>query len=692
MFFFFVKGKKMLWLLMMLVVTEALVCVPRSLGRTSALLGRSKRPTNEANEDAKDDASPEKRKGSGARAARAALEALVEEETKPEKAKKTKAPKKKKEKEPEEPEEKRVRKEVTTWDEMGLDARLKLRGVAAAESAASAAEMSAAAAALEDEDLRPNSKKYRVAMDASEAAAAAVAFDSSLWPTAYLVGLDLTSRRGAAKLAESRSRREGVNGKVLEAASQTANWSIDDSLGELERLCETARLNVKGSTFQRLEKANGATLVGKGKLQEIAKILLDEKIDAVVFDDELTLAQQRNVLSEFSDCGCDPMKLQVLDRAQLVLQIFSERAKTKEAKTQVALARAEYMLPRLATFMTTGAGMELRGGSSGGRGAGSAGAYLRGAGESQLEMDKRLFTQRIQRLKSDLEDIAAKRMDIRRRKLEQAEELPLVALVGYTNAGKTSLLNALSETAEALYADDRLFATLDPTTRRVSLPGGRVCKLTDTVGFLQKLPTRLIASFRATLEEITDASLLIHVVDSSSDLAKRHVDAVNAIVSELGADDVPQIFVLNKYDMAQTNDVSSLEPDGDQHIVVRTSATNGTGIPELLYHIETALSAMNEPVHVLVPFTEGQLLNMIYTKGTIIDLQHQEAGTQIKARVPHTLRAKLQPFAVHDDDDLLPFDSSSSTGEDLHHHHRESSSSSSELSSSSTEDAASPVE
>ena len=533
------------------------------------------------------------------------------------------------------------RREVKPWEEMGIAARLKLRGVAAAESAAAAAEMAAAAAALED-DYHTGNPYYT--LDASETAAV-TAWNVSTWPTAYLVGIEVTSRKAAAKM-----RTRGISGKVLEAAAMTAEWSVDDSLSELSRLCETARLRVVNSTSQRLERANGATMVGKGKLAQVAASIKEHDVDAVVFDDELTFSQQRNIMGELADHGCDPARLQVLDRTQLVLQIFSERARTREAKTQVALARAEYMLPRLATFMTTGAGMELRGGSAGdgGSSGGGAGAYLRGAGESQLEMDRRLFTKKIQRLKNDLEDVAAKRLASRKRKLEQADDLPLVAIVGYTNAGKTSLLNALSETTEALYADDRLFATLDPTTRRVALPGGRACKLTDTVGFLQKLPTRLIASFRATLEEITDASLLVHVVDSSSVLAQRHVAAVNAIVAELGCADIPQIRVLNKLDKSSDED--------DDHttalsigarVVARTSATRGDGIEELLEHIEATLSAMNAPVHVLVPFTEGGLLNMIYTKGTILDLEHLDEGTKIKARVPEALRAKLQPFSIN---------------------------------------------
>ena len=258
---------------------------------------------------------------------------------------------------------------------MGLEGRLRLRGVAAAESAYAAAESAAAAAAIEDDGLMSSPFAH---LDASEAKAAALALDSSTWPSAYLVGLELTSRRGAAQMAEARNS----------VISSDVEWSVTDSLKELERLCETARLRVEGSTWQRLERPNGATMVGKGKLVEVAAALLETKADAVVFDDELTLAQQRTIRDEFASAGVSS-RVQILDRTQLVLQIFSERARTREAKTQVALARAQYMLPRLATFMTTGAGMELRGGSSSG-----GGAYLRGAGETQLEMDKRLYASR----------------------------------------------------------------------------------------------------------------------------------------------------------------------------------------------------------------------------------------------------------------------------------------------------------
>ena len=321
--------------------------------------------------------------------------------------------------------------------ELEPEDRAKLRGVAAAEDAYNAAEL------LQEQALAGSERAgaYDV-LDASEVAAAQAYFNATLWPSAVLVGLELTSRRGAAKLAEQRGRGAKSSYAASLAASGGASWTVADSLAELARLCETARVRAVDATFQRADAANGQYLVGKGKIEEVARKVLEHGADAVVFDDELSLAQQRSVLAVLAEAGCDD-RVQILDRTQLVLQIFSERAQTREAKAQIALARAEYMLPRLTTFLTgAAAGTDAK---SGGRGAGG-GAYLRGAGESQLEMDRRLFGKRIAKLKAELGAIASKRAVARSKKLDK-EDLPLVALIGYTNAGKTSLLNALSEAA-----------------------------------------------------------------------------------------------------------------------------------------------------------------------------------------------------------------------------------------------------
>ncbi|KAJ1450049.1 hypothetical protein M885DRAFT_533527 [Pelagophyceae sp. CCMP2097] len=554
-------------------------------------------------------------------------------------------------------------------DERRVDERLLLRGVASAESEYARAEMASAALAT--------GQRLDGRLDASELAAATLLLNQSSWPTCYLIGLDITSRRGSIKMVEQRNRggsgAKTASQKALGAAT-AVDWTVAQSLAELAKLCETARLRVDGSTFQRLEAANGNFLVGRGKVAEVALEMKRLDVDAVVFDDELSLAQQKSVTAELRAAGCRSA-VQVLDRTQLVLQIFSERARTREAKAQVELARAEYMLPRLTTFLTLGAGLELRGGSASGGGGGSA--PLRGAGETQLEMDKRLFERRMTRLRAEIDEVATKRAFLRERRVRDAEALPLVCLVGYTNAGKTSLLNALADATEPLYADDKLFATLDPTTRRVTLPTGRACKLTDTVGFLQKLPTRLIASFRATLEEIADAGLLIHVIDTSSPMAAAHVAAVDAIILELGCAHIPQIRVFNKYDRRAEvdRDEKALWPEGFEGFAdadavagppaagppaaappaagrrpgpraARTVATHADGVDELLAEIDKALAAMNSAVTVFLPFAEGALLNEIHTIGTVVESVHDEGGTRIKAFVPDALKARLRPFRL----------------------------------------------
>ena len=391
---------------------------------------------------------------------------------------------------------------------------------------------------------------------------------------------------------------------------------------------------------------NGQFLVGKGKVEDVAKRVLEHGADAVVFDDELSLAQQRSLNKELAFHGCAD-DLQILDRTQLVLQIFSERAQTREARAQIALARAEYMLPRLTTFLTTGAGMDSR---SGGKGS-SGGAYLRGAGESQLEMDRRLFGKRISRLNKEL-DLLKEKRNQSREKRKTDDRLPLVCLVGYTNAGKTSLLNALAEQAQPLYADDRLFATLDPATRRVQLPSGRACRLTDTVGFLQRLPTKLVASFRATLEEVADACLLLHVVDSSSPLAANQMRAVRGIVDELGCRETPTITIYNKQDLCEDDavvfELDNL-PKSDVDSSLSASATSGGGVDQLLEAVDAALASQNSLVDCLVPFARGDLVEEVHRTGTVERVEHEMEGTRLVARVPEALANRLKEFLVVDD-------------------------------------------
>ena len=345
------------------------------------------------------------------------------------------------------------------------------------------------------------------------------------------------------------------------------SWGIDDSLDELQRLCETAGLEVLGRDYQTLQHPSPSTFIGQGKLDEIAALVKSMRVSTVIFDEELTPAQGRNIQNVLIEaCG---EQVQVLDRTMLILVIFSQRARTSEAKLQVAAAQMKYMLPRLKFFLTQGAGMDAKGGSGGGM-------FLKGSGETQLEEDRRLFRKQLGKIEDDLAAVQAQR-DMLRAKRREGDRRPVVAIVGYTNAGKSTLLNTLCGSQE-VYADDLLFATLDPTSRLHALPGGKEVLLTDTVGFIQKLPTKLVAAFRATLDELVDATLLVHVVDASSEIAvqqvrsvqgarARHsqprsharaqngapipspqVRSVQGIVKELEASGKPQILVLNKAD------------------------------------------------------------------------------------------------------------------------------------------------
>lgn len=302
-----------------------------------------------------------------------------------------------------------------------------------------------------------------------------------------------------------------VGAKIMRNRYKTLqdDWTVDDSLDELRRLCETAGLEVRGRLYQQMQNPSPSTFVGPGKLDEIAEQVKTLRVRTVVFDEELSPGQGRNIQAVLGD------GVQVIDRTMLILCIFAQRARTREAKLQVSAAQMKYMLPRLSTFLTEGAGLDAKGGSGGG------GQYLKGAGESQLEVDRRLFRKQLQRIEALIEEVQAQR-DAYRAKRREQDTLPVVAIVGYTNAGKSTLLNTLCGSSE-VYADDLLFATLDPTTRRLALPGGKEVLISDTVGFIQKLPTKLVASFRATLDELVDADLVVHVVDASSPLASQQV-------------------------------------------------------------------------------------------------------------------------------------------------------------------------
>ena len=356
---------------------------------------------------------------------------------------------------------------------------------------------------------------------------------------------------------------------------QAQGWTTQSSLDELALLAETAGAQVVGRTLQRLERPNPATYIGKGKVEEIVALRQELPYDMVIFDDELSPSQQRNLE--------EALKAKVIDRTALILDIFARRAQTKEGRLQVELAQHEYLLPRLAGQWSH---LERLG----------AGIGTRGPGESQLETDRRLIRTRIARLRDQIEEVRRHRQLYRRRRAKQG--VSVAALVGYTNAGKSTLLNTLS--GATVLAEDRLFATLDPVTRRVELPGGDHFLLTDTVGFIQKLPTQLVAAFRATLEELTDADLLLHVVDITHPNAADQSQTVEETLRDLEVLDKPRLTLLNKVDLLETEDgrpVSSLRDLEDLRVdLARTrpdalliSGERGWGLDMLLTRIGDAL-------------------------------------------------------------------------------------------------------
>jgi GTP-binding protein HflX len=405
-------------------------------------------------------------------------------------------------------------------------------------------------------------------------------------------------------------------------------FSIEDSLEELAALADTAGIEVLGGTYQRLERIHPATYIGQGKVEELQRYRDELDVDVFLFDDELSPGQQRELERA--------LDRKIVDRTALILDIFAQHAHTREGQLQVTLAQYEYRLPRLTRLWTHLARQ------AGGRAGGATGGVgVRGPGETQLEADRREIRRRIAHMKRELDEVRAQRAYHRQKRRQAA--VPTVAIVGYTNAGKSTLLNALSD-AGVLVAD-MLFATLDPTTRRVTLPGGREILFTDTVGFIQKLPTDLVAAFRATLEEIGEADLILHIVDITHRNALEQATAVEATLRDIGATESPVLVALNKIDrLADPAEIGELVAEFPHSLPI--SARTGQGIDVLLARIESVLDAALVPVRVRVPYREGGLVALLHECGNVEWEEHGPDGTLIEGRIPARLVAAFRPYAV----------------------------------------------
>ena len=401
-------------------------------------------------------------------------------------------------------------------------------------------------------------------------------------------------------------------------------WPVSESLAELERLADTAGADVVATTSQKLDSPNPRTFVGSGKAVEVADLCRAHAADVVIFDDELTPSQQSNLEKIV------PKEVKVIDRTALILDIFALHATTKEGRLQVRLAQNQYLLPRLRGMWAHLASNRMGGG---------VGSRF-GEGESQLEVDRRMVRKRITSIRRELKQLSEVRALQRESRYKSG--MFRVSLAGYTNAGKSSLLNALTEAEVLSY--DKLFATLDSTTRKLVLPEGREITLTDTVGFIQKLPHTLVEAFKSTLDEITGADLILHVIDSSSPEREAQMRSVEDVLGQIGAQDVKRVEVFNKIDLLE--DVERVALSKRHHDAVAVSALTGDGIDDLVKRIATVASAHDEFVAVLIPYDRGDLVSLAHERASIVREEHDEDGTRIDMLIGPAYLAQYESFRI----------------------------------------------
>ncbi|MQY02762.1 GTPase HflX [Actinomadura macrotermitis] len=398
----------------------------------------------------------------------------------------------------------------------------------------------------------------------------------------------------------------------------------DNSLRELALLAETAGSEVLEGLTQRRSRPDPATYIGSGKAEELRDVVISTGADTVICDGELAPGQLRH-LEEI-------VKVKVIDRTALILDIFAQHAKSREGKAQVELAQLNYLLPRLRGW---GGNLSRQ---VGGRAAGGVGIGGRGPGETKIELDRRRIRTRMAKLRRQIAEMSKARTTSRGER--RRNEVPAVAIAGYTNAGKSSLLNRL--TGAGVLVENALFATLDPTVRRAETPSGRAYTLADTVGFVRHLPHQLVEAFRSTLEEVTDAGLVLHVVDASDPDPEAQLAAVREVFREIGADRLPELVVINKADAADDLTLARLQRREPNSVVV--SAKTGAGIDGLRAAIEERLPGLEREMRVLLPYGRGDLVTRVHERGEVLEQEHVAAGTVLRARVPVDLVDELETF------------------------------------------------
>lgn len=414
---------------------------------------------------------------------------------------------------------------------------------------------------------------------------------------------------------ELKSNEEKIPSALL-VSVDTGDYDAESSLEELFELVKSAGAEPVMSVTQNLQKPETGTFVGTGKLQEIADICEQQEIDLLVFDSELTPTQIKNI-----EAATD---IRVIDRTTLILDIFAQRARSKEGKLQVELAQLKYMLPRL-----TGKGIAM---SRLGGGIGT-----RGPGETKLETDRRHIRRRMETLKDELAEVEKHRNMLRKRR--EKDGVITCAIVGYTNAGKSTLMNYLTDAG--VLAQDKLFATLDPTSRALKLPSGVTVMMIDTVGLVRRLPHHLVEAFRSTLEEAAQSDIILNVCDASSDEARTHMKVTTDLLESLGCEDTPIITILNKCDLIDNSTLAQ-----DFRACIKISAKNGTGIDDLLAAIDENLPVRVKRVSLLIPFSDAGLANEIRTKGTLISEDYEAEGVLIEAIVDEALFAKVKNYEL----------------------------------------------